>query len=150
MLMRGEFFSRSHFFFTKIVASRSPDATTLDFYLRGGGGVERICTKIGCTYYTSRNKVFRYAFQASLKKLFTELHCTLGEEWMCACLSVLDISNASCNTVFVSRLQCAFWQKEHFAVRGLRVFAQSFLCLLHHTLWYNYTTQTKEMHNFLN
>jgi hypothetical protein len=26
----------------------------------------------------------------------------------------------------------------------------TFLCILHHELWYNYTTQTKKMHNFLN
>jgi len=46
----------------------------------GGGEVERICIKIGCTHYNNRNEVFSYAFQASLKKLSTELHCTLGKE----------------------------------------------------------------------
>jgi hypothetical protein len=46
--------------------------TTLDFYLWewGGWGVERICTKIGYKRYNNRNKVFMYAFQASLKRLF--------------------------------------------------------------------------------
>jgi len=50
------------------------------FLSLGGGGVERICSKIGCTHYNNRNEVYSYAFQASLKKLSTELHCTLGKE----------------------------------------------------------------------
>jgi hypothetical protein len=69
---------------------------------------------------------------------------------MHAFLSLVDISNAYISLYLLPGFGVHFDKQNVFKLKGSVTYYIRCLWFLHHALWYNYTTQTKEIQNFLN